>query len=842
MVQGSHTDLTTWISNYVELRKEINSTPDVTHHYSDAEKAEHQAHKKSEVEITPDVSGETNEEILADSSTTDAVKGKDSIEVNPADSETTNNPQDKTVSVGIDEKNSGVSEETNEVVLADSHTIDAVKEKASIEVNPADSETTTNNDTTEGASGPTPQNKTVSVSIDEKDSADVSDTGSKQLLFCSPQPPTNEDQLLDGEMKTPSFSASTKTYAAHHKRKSRASFSTKRLTSAVARETTYMLRVKQRMDALDAIISGLQGGVLKLVDSVASYQENTEQTVIKTRETISSLIRERQPTSGKESNLIDNKPVLEMMKSHQSKIDNKLAALTERISQLEQCASQLKRVGKLELMMESLTAQLQNDQGKHCSSCNCSQNLVVLNSDIHDMKEAWSQRARESDEKLESLKQTVVHAEDTNKKMNEQILRMLQRKAPNDVRLQTSDLEQTQTTHSGSGNRVDQTNAAVPRTAVSSVRQDTVSSDPRNDHSLADVNQPSATSRPHQTAQASQSRHSNDKTRKVLLMGDSTIKAVDKRYLLSHETVSKCRAAKVSDAHYKINTDSDHVKEKVIFCVGLNDLRDGAEVSQIVQDMRELIEETLHRHPRCYIYVCSILPVNCAGVTRDKITRLNAGLENLQNLWERVFYVNTMSAFMNHDSPVTLFEKDHVHPSKRGVILLANTIRRKVEFQQKSFHEFTSKPATPSTLSYASCASANPVNKAPMMPSIMTHAMSRDERDVRAPRVRPMQDSLQYNHRPPPYRQMAVSQSEGLSRLDSVNEHARPNRDNRDNVAQRQCAPMYVPRNHPVLPPSVSYQRYHPDLIPRTVPWQGHFPYPQMIYPRELSDMFNYYV
>ena len=206
--------------------------------------------------------------------------------------------------------------------------------------------------------------------------------------------------------------------------------------------------------------------------------------------------------------------------------------------------------------------------------------------------------------------------------------------------------------------------------------------------------------------------------------------------------MSKCRAATVADAIEKMSTGSKHEMDKVIFCVGLNDLREGTEVKQIIKDMRSLIDETLYRHPQCYTYICSILPVNCPRVTRDKITRLNAELENLQNLWERVFYVNTMSAFMHHDTPSTLFESDHVHPNKKGVTVLTNTIRKKVECQQKSFHQFTSKPATPRTLSYARCASAVPMNKPPVTSFGVGRPMSTDKRNPGPPQVR--QDNKQY--------------------------------------------------------------------------------------------------
>ena len=321
--------------------------------------------------------------------------------------------------------------------------------------------------------------------------------------------------------------------------------------------------------------------------------------------------------------------------------------------------------------------------------------------------------------------------------------------------------------------------------------------------------------------------HIKPNTRKVLLMGDSTIKAVDKRYLLRQETVSKCRAATVVEAYKKMNTNSEQPKNKIIFCVGLNDLRQGSEVSKIEQDMRSLIEETLYRHPQAYIYVCSILPVNSPDVTRDRITQLNTKLEHLQRLWERVYYVNTMSAFLNDELPWSLFERDHVHPSKKGITLLMDTIRRKVESQQPSFRQFTSKPATPSTLSYARC-----VAQGPMTSSTMGHFGARDVHATEMPQGRPMQDSNQRSQRPLPFRQVSE-----LSRLDSVDEQTRTN-----SATQA----VHAPWKPSVFPASFPHPMYQPQMRPH-FPWGRHSAYHEMMpapmyYPREMQQMSNYYI
>jgi lysophospholipase L1-like esterase len=190
-----------------------------------------------------------------------------------------------------------------------------------------------------------------------------------------------------------------------------------------------------------------------------------------------------------------------------------------------------------------------------------------------------------------------------------------------------------------------------------------------------------------------------------ILIGDSTTKLIDKRQVLTNEIISKCRADTLTEAYKKISRQSPHKMQKIIYCVGLNDLRNGQTVDQIEENMRSLIEES----PSCYIYICSILPVHSGEVSRDQISRLNLRLESLQKSWERVFYINTYFVFQNHDAPWSLFERDRLHPNIQGAQILMNTLRRKLHVNP-TFHQFTSKRATPRTSDhlYAERATTDP--------------------------------------------------------------------------------------------------------------------------------------
>ena len=259
--------------------------------------------------------------------------------------------------------------------------------------------------------------------------------------------------------------------------------------------------------------------------------------------------------------------------------------------------------------------------------------------------------------------------------------------------------------------------------------------------------------------------------------------------------------------------------------------------------MRTLVEETLHRHPQCYIYICSILPVNCPGVSRDMITRLNTGIESLQRAFERVFYVNTMAAFSNYESPWLLFDRDHVHPSKHGVTVMMNTISKKVISHHKSFHQFTSKKVTP-TLSFASSVSGDSsAQKAPEKSPFLERNQPNYQRDSHTSLGRHVQYDSRGCHTPPrPSRYTMTSQPH------PADVHKNFHRDNMTVGS----FPMHMYRNPPVSTfdhshPWFNYPQARPEMF---APWPGyydssqrlmypaHVPHPRDTGPYETNDSF----
>ena len=81
----------------------------------------------------------------------------------------------------------------------------------------------------------------------------------------------------------------------------------------------------------------------------------------------------------------------------------------------------------MELTIDKLAAQL-NELDKVCASCTCSHEVASLSNDLNDMKRDIRQQASESVRDVESLRESVVHAEETSWYMDEKIIQVLQEK------------------------------------------------------------------------------------------------------------------------------------------------------------------------------------------------------------------------------------------------------------------------------------------------------------------------------------------------------------------------------------------------------------------------------
>lgn len=812
MVQGNDDDLHTWISNYVSLIKQKYNNTDVSdadhheqvvhaHQATEDGKPRQENNQDSELEVVHTMGDDETNNTLIHKPTPHEKNTKD-----------TNEPSTVHGTQGAEPLTRGDTE-------ADNHDVSNQVIQSATEVPGCDKISTITETSSIGATDKTP-------GITDSKPVDVTGDFDVHLPAVCNQPVISPSMNLTGgtmdDIESPLFTSekNTKTYASRRRKSN--FFAVKKLAAARDSTNTFcMLRVKQRLDTMDAIINGLQGGILDLVNSVENHTSGTETRVRESSEKLTSLLKETLNKMEKRGVPADNKAIMDTLQNCQSK----LSTLSERLTVIESSIPQLKRMGKIELMLENLTAQQQSDGNQHSTPCKCRcvSEITALNENLEDIK----QKAAESSETVVSVRQSVTRLEETCSRMNAEIMK-------GGHWSDAVDFIQKLSGHSQTTQNVKETqmgpvksHGAAPQPLTSQVKETILKSSSQGatvaNHTQSRHEQQQE--RRSQKSAANLGQTHNSEPRKVLLVGDSTTKGIDKRNLLRQETISMCRAATVAEAYRKINTNSEQKKSKVIFCVGLNDLRQGTEVGEIVQDMRALVEETLYRHPKCYIYLCSILPVNTPEVNRHKIMQLNTAFEKLENVWESVFYVNSMAAFMHDDTPWALFERDHIHPNQRGATLLMHTIRKKIESQNKSFRVFTSKPATPSTFSYLDSLCHNiadsTVHKSAGKPN-ETHEMQLAGSTV------PRTDSLQNNTSvtSPRSRRTPALQSH----LDRVDEHARY-------ITQRQCAPD----------PEHPYPRFHPELRPHRVPWRGYLPYQQTLfptglYPREMPEMFNYYV
>jgi hypothetical protein len=430
-----------------------------------------------------------------------------------------------------------------------------------------------------------------------------------------------------------------------------------------ASDSMQIIKLRQRLDALEGILNGLNGGVLKIVDSLNDYKENTERSVSGigkdiTRK-ITGIIREN---ASKKMCTCNHEYTQKQEANH------------------KELMASLKTFGQsVQALTRSHHAENQSDKVQH-----------EIRSVIKGPLDRLHQTMSDVNKEIGIIKRSVSSCETAQKKVAEKLEQQI------DGKMNEGDNKQ-----SASQNLKKQVVIDSDSDGNESDRSWTFRAPhARHAEGTRDVHGGAKKKTPNVVKKADSVKNSN---RRVLLIGDSTTKRIDKRYLLKNQTVSKCRASTTAEAHEKILTGSTQDMDKIIVCVGINDLRQGSSPEQVISEMKSLVQEILYMHPTCYIYICSLLPSKSRDVTKQNITQLNAQLKDLERYSERVYYVDIISTFTSNSAPWELFDEDHLHPSKKGSFVMINCIRRKIQVhdQQKSLQRFISKPATPSTKTYA---------------------------------------------------------------------------------------------------------------------------------------------
>ena len=431
-------------------------------------------------------------------------------------------------------------------------------------------------------------------------------------------------------------------------------------SATCTRDSQRLVQIKSRLDVLDGVLAGLQGGILQVVETVQEHRLKTDEAITRLTDLSQQILQKL------------------AKESPQSKVDgNKNAISSKEINQVKDSVCQLQNT-----VLKKITTLA--EQVNH------------LESDIQKSAEI---QKRVKDDIIESIHSENVKATSTvsseieshTRSINSQFQRM---------EVNVSKLSKTESAVTGTHLHHQGSVTVASRSASEASTKVPL---PRRECS---PNRGSNERRNTPNRHDSQSqRGENVSNRKVLLMGDSTIKHIDKRRVLRDQMISKCRVSTVSEANYKIVSDSNHTMEKIVFCVGLNDLRNGNSATQVRDDVEHLIYETKRRHPGCKILLCSILPIKCTEEMKRRIKQTNAHLAQLAAGKDLVYYVDILSEFVSHKFMQELFESDLIHPNTKGTLVMAVCIRHSLQHDHKLRKTFTSKPVNIDEMSYASCTS-----------------------------------------------------------------------------------------------------------------------------------------
>lgn len=122
----------------------------------------------------------------------------------------------------------------------------------------------------------------------------------------------------------------------------------------------------------------------------------------------------------------------------------------------------------------------------------------------------------------------------------------------------------------------------------------------------------------------------------------------------------------------------DYNPSKVFLLIGINDLRNGKDVSEIVSNTKEIIELIKENRPYSEIYLESIYPINktdddkISDSVRDiefdneKIIEVNDLLKDLAKD-EKITYVDLYNKLIDDDGNLNIsYTKDGLHISSEG--------------------------------------------------------------------------------------------------------------------------------------------------------------------------------
>ena len=135
----------------------------------------------------------------------------------------------------------------------------------------------------------------------------------------------------------------------------------------------------------------------------------------------------------------------------------------------------------------------------------------------------------------------------------------------------------------------------------------------------------------------------------------------------------------------------DYNPSKVFLLIGINDLRNGKDVSEIVSNTKEIIELIKENRPYSEIYLESIYPINktdddkISDSVRDiefdneKIIEVNDLLKDLAKD-EKITYVDLYNKLIDDDGNLNIsYTKDGLHISSEGYECITNELMKYIK-------------------------------------------------------------------------------------------------------------------------------------------------------------------
>jgi hypothetical protein len=477
------------------------------------------------------------------------------------------------------------------------------------------------------------------------------DNATESVLFYTPKATGG---LFTGNNESTLFASPTPHINKTYKARRQGSFGKINIMKSATncRDSQRLVQIKSRLDSLEGIMTGLQGGLVQVVESLQSHRVKTDEALAKLMD-ITQQILAGKMSNNKSTNAKEINQVKESVCQLQNTVNKKLSCITEQVKSVE-----------TSLQRSSEARKRTNQELREC---------------IYDENEKMqSNIASDIESRMGILNNQIDKLKDSMDKV---------------TRVNTQRPEKS---------------ARVPQVGLSSAATRRVyDTSPQSASSRAEMSSSRRVSS-HETLARTSRERSPTRTevevggeRSVLLVGDSTTKYLDKRRILRDQTISKSRAATIPDALSKMNTENSRAKEKVVLCVGLNDIRDGNSAQQVAEEMEKLIKETQKRHPRCKVYICSILPVNI-GELKETIKQTNSYFEQLSRRMNNVYYVNTLREFTSHTSLQALFERDQIHPNTKGSMVMTLCIRSSLQHDHTP-RNFDSHRTDTANKTYADC-------------------------------------------------------------------------------------------------------------------------------------------